>query len=254
MTLKSKLVAFFVIITSLSLILSGFLLLHISKTAVKKTILRESLNVAVEAANEIDLLMINAIEILKAYSEIITVNKLDRWKCTVLISNLTKHFEQFQEVYITDKKGQVIAASNIEDPLSDLSADIAYKKAIQGETYLSDAYITPQMLPAVKISTPIKRLGQIDGSLIIELNLKWVWNLVDNIDIGKTGFAYILSKSGLLIAHPNKIWVLKKRNLKYLSIVKNVLKGQRDAQIFTNAEGKKVIGACVPINKRGLCL
>ncbi|MFH0926215.1 MAG: cache domain-containing protein [bacterium] len=250
-TLKTKLITFIVLLTSFALVISGVLLTYISRNAVKETILRESANIATEVAGEIELKMESALGILNAYSELITINKLDKWRCTVLLANLTKNFEQFQNIYILDKEGGLINTSNIETPLSNLANEPAFQNALCGETYLSEVYITSQMLPAVKMSTPIKRLGQIDGVLIIELNLKWIWNLVDKIDIGRTGFAYVFSKSGLLITHPNKIWVLEKKNLNNLSIVKKALSNQKDAMIFINAEERKVIGACAPITKLG---
>jgi methyl-accepting chemotaxis protein len=51
---------------------------------------------------------------------------------------------------------------------------------------------------------------------IAELNLKFMWDLVDGIKIGDRGFAYVVDRQGNLMAFGDISRVLKRENLAYL--------------------------------------
>ena len=62
--------------------------------------------------------------------------------------------------------------------------------------------------------------GNIIGVLQAEVNLKYVWEVVSEIRQGKVGYAYAVSRSGDLIAHPDISLVLQQRNMAQLNQVK----------------------------------
>jgi hypothetical protein len=41
------------------------------------------------------------------------------------------------------------------------------------------------------------------GALVAEVNLKFIWDVVSRIQVGKSGYAYVVDSSGELIAHPH---------------------------------------------------
>jgi class 3 adenylate cyclase len=47
------------------------------------------------------------------------------------------------------------------------------------------------------------------GTLIAEVNLKLIWDVISAIKVGKTGFAFVLDRLGRLIAHPDISLVLR---------------------------------------------
>lgn len=47
------------------------------------------------------------------------------------------------------------------------------------------------------------------GIIVSEVNLRDMWNLVDQIVVGRSGYAFVTSGEGVLIAHPDKTIVLK---------------------------------------------
>ena len=54
------------------------------------------------------------------------------------------------------------------------------------------------------MALPIEEFkGNIVGVLLAEVNLKYVWDVVSSIKPGKAGYAYAVSRSEELIAHPD---------------------------------------------------
>ena len=49
-----------------------------------------------------------------------------------------------------------------------------------------------------------------DVSLLGQLSLERIWRLVDDIDAGPGGVAYLVSTDGTLIAYPDKTAVLRR--------------------------------------------
>ncbi len=62
------------------------------------------------------------------------------------------------------------------------------------------------------------------GVLQAEVNLKYVLEVVSNIKPGKAGYAYAVTRSGDLIAHPDISLVLQRRNMAQLNQVKEAFK------------------------------
>ena len=104
------------------------------------------------------------------------------------------------------------------------TADEAFVQARKGASYFSPVYFVRHSEPYMRIAVPIERFaGEVVGALIAEVNLKYIWEVISQINVGQTGYAYVVSKEGDLIAHPDISLVLQKRNLKGLGQVQAAL-------------------------------
>ena len=71
------------------------------------------------------------------------------------------------------------------------------------------------------IAVPIERFaGEVIGVLQAEVNLKYIWDMISAIQVGKAGYAYVVARYGDLIAHSDLSLVLQRRNLAHLGQVK----------------------------------
>ena len=100
------------------------------------------------------------------------------------------------------------------DSQEDLSGDATFIEAKLGRTYFSPVYFRNESEPYLTIAVP-------EGDTPIEVtaaevNLKSIWDVVSQITIGKTGYAYAVDRNGLLVAHPDISMVLQKRDLSAL--------------------------------------
>ncbi len=111
------------------------------------------------------------------------------------------------------------------EDLEDRATDQAFLQARQDRSYFGPVYLVQESEPYARIAVPIKRFNSVIGVLIAEVNLKHIWSVVSDIQVGETGYAYVVSREGDLIAHPDINLVLKGRNLKDLVQVQAALAG-----------------------------
>ncbi len=225
-----------------------------SRSANYEAVSEGNLNVARRAADQIGLYVTNAIYVLRAIGENINRTHLEDWQKERIIKNYVLNFKEFHQIYLTDRNGRQIATTKLGMELTDKSDDPSFKTAIKGKIYRSDVYISKNLIPCMTIALPIRRLNEVDGVIVAEINLINMWNLVDSIKIGERGFAFVVSKSGLLIAHGEgdaKTRVLKQENLRDLEIIKSVLGGNIGTHIYHNSKGEQMLGVYAPIKSLG---
>jgi class 3 adenylate cyclase len=111
------------------------------------------------------------------------------------------------------------------EDLVDRVTDEAFLTARNGSSFFGPVYFVHESEPYARIAVPIKRFTKVIGVLIAEVNLKHIWNVVSQIQVGQSGYAYVVSDAADLIAHPDISLVLKGRNLRDLAQVKAALAG-----------------------------
>jgi class 3 adenylate cyclase len=130
-----------------------------------------------------------------------------------------------------------------------LGNDEPFLRAKGGESYFSPVYFVRGSEPYLRIAAPIERFaGEILGVLIAEVNLKYIWDVVSDIRVGSTGYAYVVSAEGDLIAHPDISLVLARYNLGDLVQVQNALAGEPGPfAALANFAGQKIFAAYAAI-------
>ncbi|MET0584661.1 MAG: ATP-binding protein [Candidatus Binatia bacterium] len=131
----------------------------------------------------------------------------------------------------------------------DLAISPAFLHAKQGKSFFGTVYFVRGSEPYMTIAVPIERFaGDVIGVLQAEVNLKYIGDVVTNLTIGKAGYAYVISRSGELIAHPDISLVLQRRNVSLLESTKAAFSGQtgissRHALVTPNIQGKNVLSS-----------
>jgi signal transduction histidine kinase len=130
------------------------------------------------------------------------------------------------EAAALDERGIIrVQASRLRSVFSeekrDLSKTAAFQQARQGKSYFGPVYFVHGSEPYMTIAVPIERFaGDVIGVLQAEVNLKYIGDVISSIAVGKTGYAYLVTRSGDLVAHPDISLVLQRRNVAELPQVK----------------------------------
>jgi putative methionine-R-sulfoxide reductase with GAF domain len=126
----------------------------------------------------------------------------------------------------------------------------------QGQKAISPVYIDIESSePLVVIAVPILNVfGEYQGTLAAELNLKFMWDLVDQLQVGDTGYAYVVDEQGVLIAFSDTSRVLRSENVRYIgevdAFVKNPTASEDvspESAVYTGLTGDTVTGTYVPL-------
>jgi signal transduction histidine kinase len=107
----------------------------------------------------------------------------------------------------------------------DHSKSAAFLQAQQGVTFFGSVYFVRDTEPYMTVAVPIEKFpGSVIGVLLAEVNLRYVWEIVRDIRVGKAGYAYVVARSGDLIAHRDIDLVLKRQKADSLEQVKAALR------------------------------
>lgn len=132
---------------------------------------------------------------------------------------------------------------------TDYSKSPAFLQSQQGVTFFGRVYFVRDSEPYLTMAVPIERFpGSIIGVLVAEVNLRYIWEIVRDIRVGKAGYAYIVARSGDIIAHPDIGLVLNRRKADHLEQVKAALRPapviqKPESMVTSSLSGEKVLSS-----------
>lgn len=136
----------------------------------------------------------------------------------------------------------------------DRSGDASFIQAGKSGTYFGPVYFRKDSEPYMSIAS---RAGRGSGVTAVEVNLKFIWDVITQIRIGKTGLAYVVDRNGALIAHPDISLVLRKTDMSVLPQVKAALSasfielGRSVEDDARDSSGRKVLTTYARIEPLG---
>ncbi len=117
----------------------------------------------------------------------------------------------------------------------DFSHEPEFVEAKAGKVYHGPVKFRKESEPYMTIA--IAGSGKDAGVTVAAVNLKFIWDVVSQIKIGKAGHAFVVDAQGVLIAHPDISLVLQKTTFAGLDQVKSALAappavpGERQEQV-----------------------
>ena len=124
----------------------------------------------------------------------------------------------------------------------------------KGQNYISPVTFDPATKePVVFMAVPATdALKNYQGAMVAGLNLISMWNLVNGLQVGNTGYAYVVNGQGNLIIFQDQARVLKMENLSGIpSVHEFILHGAsapaKGINMYTGINGTRVIGAYAPL-------
>jgi len=122
-----------------------------------------------------------------------------------LLEGLTRHNDAYEAVAILNRKGQVVASVSAYEPLkleNPANSPLFIRAFKQQEDYVSPVEINPQTnQPITIMAVPIRNeRDEVDGVLLAQVNLNFLWFIVSQTQVGKTGYIYLVDERNFLIA------------------------------------------------------
>jgi len=132
----------------------------------------------------------------------------------------------------------------------------AWRKFNPGERLIAPVYFGSGSGPFTTIAVPIDRVaGERIGFLGAEVDLKYIGQLMASVRVGQAGRAYLMDRSGQLIAHPDLSLVLQRPTLSPEGRLRAAFRKHQSgstaaALVARNLGGEKVFTSFTPV--RGL--
>jgi signal transduction histidine kinase len=250
--------AFFTLSAVVLLIAGGLQILSKFQTQ-QETIANRQKIIAQDASKQVSSFVQEKFSILKTTARLtdLIAASPDEQK-TVMGSLLGLHSAFRQLVLVDDEKRELARVSRLSlsgsqyliNQLSDHAmARIWRDGGYIGSVYVDPSTSEPMALMAVPIATA---LGDFEGVLLGEVNLKFMWDLVSQLKIGEQGLVYVVDRDGNLLAFSDVGRVLKGENVSHLEVVQEfianpALSHQATIRTYQGLNGNTVVGTYVPL-------
>ena len=158
------------------------------------------------------------------------------------------------EVVLVDGKGvERLHVSRVDPDIINSGIDRANDPAVlgarSGHIWYGPVTLHEGSEPYMTVAVAGAR--EINGITLATINLKLIWDVISAIRIGQSGDAFVLDRSGRLVAHPDISLVLRGDDdpaaVRFKDLQRATIGGSETAEA-TNAEGRLVIAAMVPIH------
>lgn len=236
---------------TIPLILLGTRLIKTSQRAVKNSVLSGHKQIVIQASKEIEIFVKNPEQLLESVSAILGMAQYDAWKQETILVEMVLRQPIFLRASTIDSAGNGIASSDLGSELESGHFGDVLQIIKKGAVYKSQIKMLGNNVPYMTMAAPIYKGGKINGALVADINLRGLWKIVDDIRLGKTGRAFLVSKQGRLLAHQDKKKVLKNENLKKESDVSSVISGDIGVVELKDASGKDLVSAYAPLTSLG---
>lgn len=246
-----KIAIVLVLIISIPVGLLGLFLLNTSQGAVRKTVLNNHKEIVVRVAHEIGLLLKKPEDVLKSTAGLLGVTRSNPWQQETILVELVLNQPIFRKISSLDLSGKLIASSDLGGILDWDDNKDAIQQILKDKTYISKVKFQDNHTPYLTMAVTVKTRDKISGILMADVNLRGLWDIVDNILLGNTGRVFLVSDDGTLIAHPDKKRVLKNENLKGQQDVNAVLSGRTGAVELEDKDAKQWISCYTPLPEFG---
>lgn len=126
-------------------------------------------------------------------------------KKLLAMRKIQDYYKRFEDITMIDTKGRVITSTTY-NYRGEWRTKKWFLEAVKGNVFVSDAHVILDPYKVVlAIAVPlIDENGKIYAALVGQLNMERLWEIVDSITIGNTGFVTIMNDRQYYVAHPDK--------------------------------------------------
>jgi len=135
------------------------------------------------------------------------IGQAARKASNVDLMGLKEKYGYFQDINLSDVSGNIVSSSDKETiGRINVSNRSYFKQAVRGEVFLSPIIKSERDgHPISVISTPVKEGMHIVGVVFSVIDMAvFMGKFLDPIDVGKSGYAFVLGKEGNLLVRPEQ--------------------------------------------------
>lgn len=146
-----------------------------------------------------------------AKSHLLTSEDIPLEKKTEEMKKIFDIFRAFDDITLLSPKG-VILTSLKYDFRGDWRHKTWFKDALNGKIGVSPVHIitNPTRYVIVVTAPVLASDGKVTGVIAGRIGIDRIWQITDRINLGKTGFVFVMEATGKIISFPDKAQILNK--------------------------------------------
>jgi len=249
----------FLTISVVALLADGSFTLYTEIKRQQGAILAQQQLIAQNASQEVSGFFEEKYRALEATTKIVELATGPAEQKKLILESLLATQPSFRQIVLLNASGEEAAQASRVALETSKQFSGQLQKAIsnpgeQSQRYISAIYfddVTHE--PLIVLAVPMNIWG-FEGTLAAEMNLQFMWTLVDQLKVGNTGYAYLVDNEGNLIAFKDTARVLSGENVKQISKVNEFISNSSalanitpDIKSYVGLLGGKVLGTYVPL-------
>lgn len=231
-----------ILLPVLAIVIGGLLVVSVSSYFIARGVVVNDIEeVTSGKAQKIENFVEGKLEKWKSQVELLAatdmVRSFDNEKFKQYVNARSEIFKEYEMLFLADKTGAYKTTTGSEGNISDRDY---FPKVMKGEAAISEPVVSKSTgKPIIVIAAPVKDSnGGIIGMVAGTMELNGLSGMVSSEKFGKTGYAYMVTKDGLIMAHPdeNKIFkenILSDKNTSLVETTKKMLGGENGVGYYT---------------------
>ncbi|HWT31955.1 MAG TPA: cache domain-containing protein, partial [Propylenella sp.] len=248
-----KYVALFLAVVSIALLASGLLQIWFAYGEQTASLIRLQREQAVAAADKIGQ-FVREIESQIGWTTQLPWGAETAEQRRFDAQRLLRQVPAITEVALVDPSGrEQLRVSRLSMDVigsgKDFAADPRFTEALENKISFGPVYFRRDSEPYMAVAVAGNRRAA--GVSVAEVNLKLIWDVISQIQVGERGTAYVVDGSGQLIAHHDINLVLRNTDLSGLAQVRAASGADpagEPVRIAEDHQGRRVLTASAPIH------
>ncbi|MFA5182569.1 MAG: methyl-accepting chemotaxis protein [Syntrophales bacterium] len=214
-SLRTKLLTGGILIVLIPLLVVGLFSAYKSSTALQDLSLAQVTNVAKNLSDMVQMTLVDEIKMLNAFSvdpAFIDATSGNSGPAGAKLTEIMKKIgSEYEVLYVADGTG-AIQADGIGGSYSGINIGERdyFLAAKAGKANIGTVIKSKKTgNPVAVIAAPIYKDGNFSGIVAAAMKVDTLVEKISAVKIGKTGYAYMTDKTGLVISHPKKEFILE---------------------------------------------
>ena len=205
------------------------------------------LEIATARSDQISKELTGALEQVKMLSQSDVVQDMNKDEMMDFLTSVNLG-DKYRNMSFSDIEGKGMNTKGVE---LDISEQEQFKEIILGDKdyWISDPFISPyaeENIPIITVSHVVKRDGVKIGLINAVFSTAFLDEVVDGIEIGESGFSWILDDNGNIVAHPSRDISIHTKATHLIPNQENIdkiIQDEKGTMIYTCPEGHKFMAS-----------
>ena len=149
----------------------------------------------------------------------------------------------YEDITLIDTDGNVLTSTDY-GALGDWDYREVFEEALAGHAAMSSVYMTadPQKTLVAFAAPVFGPDGRVDSVLAIQMNMEEIWDNIDYLKVGETGYAYLIDEYDRYVAYPDKDLILLKPD----PLIIGQIEGEQRSVSYRDDQGVEYVGNFYP--------